>query len=246
MCKGGKNLPSSYPCPCHPSGKRSGSLSLSLSLFLSLLSISVWWKRSYDRFNNKGPSCLCLDETLLSSLLPPPPLSMSSNHLWSHLLSLSFTPPPPPFLLTLSLPSCSISCCLLPLTGVAPSFFVRPSAIQSGDGIKNQKVSLSKRHPGWHTLMSPQKFEIHMLSHFILFPPSFTLSLSPSAFSFSSSSSSLSPSSAIMYYSVKKKETRRKENNVKRIVQVFLKAISFLLFFMFLLCEEGGKIYWII
>lgn len=176
MCNGGKNLPSFYPCPCHPSGKRSGTLSLSLSLFLSLLSISVWWKRSYDRFDNKGPSRLCLDETLLSSLLPPPPLSVSSNHLWSHLLF--FLHPATRFPFTLSLPSCSISCRLLPLTVVAPPFFVRASAIQSGDGIKNQKVSLSKRHPVWHTLMSPQKFEIHMLSHFILFTPSLSLSFS--------------------------------------------------------------------
>lgn len=34
MCKGWKKkLPSFYPCPCHPSGKRSGLLPLSLSLF---------------------------------------------------------------------------------------------------------------------------------------------------------------------------------------------------------------------
>lgn len=72
--------------------------------------------------------------------------------------------------------SCSISGCLTPLSVVAPPFFVRALAIQSGDGIKNQKVSLSKRHPGWRTLMSPREFEIHMLSHFILYPPSPALS----------------------------------------------------------------------
>lgn len=127
------------------------------------------------------------------------------------------TPLSPPH--TLSLPSCSISRCLMPLTGVAPPFFVRASAIQSGDGIKNQKVSLSRRHPGWCTLMSPWKFEIHMLSHFILFPLSLPDShtISPSVFSFSSPSSSSSPSSAIMYYSVRKREMKGTGKNVKCI-----------------------------
>lgn len=143
--------------------------------------------------------------------------------------------PPPPLLKTLP-PSCSISRCLMPLTGVAAPFFVRASAIQSGDGIKNQKVSLSKRHNGWCTLMSPWKFEIHMLSHFILFPlsPSFSHAISPSVFSFSSPSScSSSPSSAIMYYSVGKRETKGTGKNVKCIEHGFLRALSCLLFFMF-------------
>lgn len=81
---------------------------------------------------------------------------------------------PPP--LTLYLHPGSISHRLMPLAGVAPPFFVRVSTIQSGDGIKNQKASLSKRHPGWCILMSPWKFEIHMLSHFILFPLSLPFS----------------------------------------------------------------------
>lgn len=103
-------------------------------------------------------------------------------------------------------PSYSISCRLMPLAGVAPPFFVRASTIQSGDGIKNQKMSLSERHPGWCTLMSPWKFEIHMLSHFILVPPR-----SPFPH-FSPSVSSLtlpSPSNVIMYYSARKREMNR-------------------------------------
>lgn len=99
------------------------------------------------------------------SLLTPSDLTYSLFPLcYTPLLTLSPSLP-------LSLLPCSISHSLMPLTGAAPPFFVRASTIQSGDGIKNQKVSLSKRHPGWCTLMSPWKFEIHMLSHFILFPP---------------------------------------------------------------------------
>lgn len=163
------------------------TLTLTVSFPFSPLHLSVWWKKSYDHFDNKGPRCLCLDEALLSSLLPSPSLSISSKPVWSHLLSPSSVPtapipplihPPPPF-------SCSISCCLMPLSSFAPPFFVRASAIQSGYGIKNQKVSLSKRHPGWCTLMSPLKFEIHMLSHLILFPLSPSLTHSFSFFFFS-------------------------------------------------------------
>lgn len=145
------------------------------TLTASLLRFSIWWKRNSDRCDNKEPSCLCLDEGLLSSLLLPPLLSISSNPLWSHLLSLSSalhpTPLPPPS------PSHYISRRLMLLAGVTLPFFVRASTIQSGDRIKNQRVSLSERHPGWSTLMSPWKFEIHMLSHFILVLP---LSLAPS------------------------------------------------------------------
>lgn len=145
------------------------------TLTVSLLHFFIWWKRNYDRCDNKGLSRPCLDEALLSSLLPLPPLSISSNPLWSHLLSLSSVLRPTPLSPS---PSCSISCRLMPLAGVAPPFFVRASTIQSGDGIKNQKMSLSERHPGWCTLMSPWKFEIHMLSHFIL------VSLAPHSLTF--------------------------------------------------------------
>lgn len=135
------------------------------TLTVSLLHFFIWWKRNYDRCDNKGSSRPCLVEALLSSLLPPPLLSISSNPLWSHLLSLSSALLPTPLSPSSSR---SISRRLMPLAGVTSPFFVRASTIQSGDGIKNQKVSLSERHPGWCTLMSPWKFEIHMLSHFIL------------------------------------------------------------------------------
>lgn len=172
-------MPSFSPCPCHPSGKRSESLSLSLSLLLSPLSISLSDERgAMIASTTKGPDRLCLDEApfLLSFLL----LFYLSLLTPSDLTYSPFPPCRPPLPLcppSPSLSSRSISRSLMPLTGVAPPFFVRASAIQSGDGIKNQKVSLSERHPGWRTLMSPRKFEIHMLSHFILTPlPSFSLS----------------------------------------------------------------------
>lgn len=176
-------MPSFYPCPCHPSGKRSGSLSVSVSLFLSLLSISLSDERGAMIVSTtKGPAaCVWMRLSfLLSFLLLLYLFLLTPSDLTYSLLPLCHPPPlnPPPRLLTRSHPACSISCCLMLLSGVAPPFFVRASAIQSGDGIKNQKVSLSKRHPGWCTLMSPQKFEIHMLSHLILFP--LTLSLSHS------------------------------------------------------------------
>ena len=175
-------MPSFYPCPCHPSGKRSGSLSLSLSLFLSPLSVSLSDERgAMIASTTKGPAaCVWMRLSfLLSFLLLLLYLSLLTPSDLTYSLFPLCCPPypssPPP---TLSLHSCSISRCLMPVTGVAAPFFVRASAIQSGDGIKNQKVSLSKRHPGWRTLMSPRKFEIHMLSHFILFPPSLPLSRS--------------------------------------------------------------------
>lgn len=237
-------MPSFYACPCHPSGKRTGSLSLSLSLFLSPLSISQSDERgAMIASTTKAPAaCVWMRLFFLLSFLLLLYLSLlTPSDLTYSLFPLRRLPSySPSFPLTLSLPSCSISRCLMPLTGIAPPFFVRASAIQSGNGIKNQKVSLSKRHPGWRTLMSPRKFEIHMLSHFILFPLPLSLTLSPSAFSLFFASSSSSPSSAIMYYSVRKRE--RTEKNIKRIVQVFLKALSCLLFFMFSLCEEHGKI----
>lgn len=165
----------------------------------------------------KGPAaCVWMRLSfLLSFLLLLYLFLLTPSDLTYSLLPLCPPPNPSPLLIS-SLPACSISCCLMLLSGVAPPFFVRASAIQSGDGIKNQKVSLSKRHPGWRTLMSPQKFEIHMLSHLILFPPyyfslshslSFTLSLSAFSFSSSSSSSCSSPlSSAIMYYSAEREK----------------------------------------
>lgn len=66
------------------------------TLTVSLLHFFIWWKRNYDRCDNKGSSRPCLDEALLSSLLPPPLLSISSNPLWSHLLSLSSALHPAP------------------------------------------------------------------------------------------------------------------------------------------------------
>lgn len=174
-----KKLPSFSPCPCHPSGKRSGSPSLSLSLFLSPLSISPSdERRTMITSTTKGPAaCVWMRLFfLLSFLLLLYLFLLNPSDLTYSLLPLCPLHYPPLH----SLPSCSISCCLTPLSSFAPPFFVRASAIQSGYGIKNQKVSLSKRHPGWCTLMSPLKFEIHMLSHLILFPlsPSLTLSLS--------------------------------------------------------------------
>lgn len=213
------------------------------TLTASLLRFSIWWKRSSDRCDNKEPSCLCLDEGLLSSLLLPPLRSISSNPLWSHLLSLSSalhpTPLPPPS------PSHSISRRLMLLAGVTLPFFVRASTIQSGDRIKNQRVSLSERHPGWCTLMSPWKFEIHMLSHFILV---LSLSLAPSlprslillSFCFLPFFTSSQSNATIMYYSVRRRESNGK--SVKCIEYGFAKALSCLLFLMFLLCEGGGKI----
>lgn len=156
--KGGKKVALLLSMSLSPQRKKEW---IAPTLTVSLLHFFIWWKRNYDRCDNKGSSRPCLDEALLSSLLPPPLLSISSNPLWSHLLSLSSALHPTPL-------SRSISRCLMPLAGVTSPFFVRASTIQSGDGIKNQKVSLSERHPGWCTLMSPWKFEIHMLSHFIL------------------------------------------------------------------------------
>lgn len=183
-------MPSFYPCPCHPDGKRSGSLSLSLSLFLSLSSISPSDERgAMIASTTKGPAaCVWMRLSFLLSFLLLLYLSLlTPSDLTYSPLPLRHPPPQSPFFsFTISLPSRSISRRLMPLTGVAPPFFVRASAIQSGDGIKNQKVSLSERHPGRRTLMSPPKFEIHMLSHFILFPlsHSHTHTLSPSFFSF--------------------------------------------------------------
>lgn len=191
------------------------------TLTVSLLHFFIWWKRNYDRCDNKGLSRPCLDEALLSSLLPLPLLSISSNPLWSYLLSLSSALHPTPLSPS---PSCSISCRLMPLAGVAPPFFVRASTIQSGDGIKNQKMSLLERHPGWCTLMSPWKFEIHMLSHFILVPPRSPFPhFSPSVFSLTF----LSPSNVIMYYSARKREMNRM--NVQWIQQGVCKP--FLVFY---------------
>lgn len=136
------------------------------TLTVSLLHFFIWWKRNYDRCDNKGSSRPCLDEALLSSLLPPPLLSLSSNPLWSHLLSLSSalhpTPSPrhPPAL------SLAAWCHLLVLLLRSS---LGPLRYNQGTELKI-RVSLSERHPGWCTLMSPWKFEIHMLSHFILVP----------------------------------------------------------------------------
>lgn len=67
---------------------------------------------------------------------------------------------------------------------------------------------------------------------FYTLPLPHSLTLSPYAFL------SSSPSSAIMYYSLRKRAGPGGNTNVKRIVQVFLKALSCLLFFMFCLCED--------
>lgn len=71
MCKGWKKLPSFYPCPCHPSGKRSGSLSVSVSLFLSLLSISLSDERGAMIVSTtKGPAaCVWMRLSFLLSFL---------------------------------------------------------------------------------------------------------------------------------------------------------------------------------
>lgn len=164
-----------------------------------------------------------MDEALLSSLLPPPPPSPPSIPLFQPPSDLTYSPfsSPPLFSPSLALSPAAWRHSPASPTRPPPPFFVRASAIQSGDGIKNQKVSLSKRHPGWRTLMSPWKFEIHMLSHFILSPPhplsplSHFLSLSLSSLTFSLTlflllfSPSSPPSSAIMYYSVRKRGKRR-------------------------------------
>lgn len=186
-------MPSFYPCPCHPIGERSGSPLLSLSLFLSLLSISPSDERgTMITSTTKTPAaCVWMRLFLLSLLLLLYLFLLTPSDLTYSLLPLF--PPISPH-------SCSISCCLMPLSSLAPPFFVRASAIQSGYGIKNQKVSLSKRHPGWCTLMSPLKFEIHMLSHLILVPLSHSHSLLAFFFFI------FLPfflSSAIMYYSVR-------------------------------------------
>lgn len=162
--KGGKKkLPSSYPCPCHPSGKRSGLLPLSLSLF----SISSFDERgTMIAATTKGRAArVWMRQCFLLSFLPYYLSLLTLSDLPYSLFPLHYSPLPTPLSPSSSR---SISHCLMPLAGVTPPFFVRASTIQSGDGIKNQKVSLSERHPGWCTLMSPWKFEIHMLSHFIL------------------------------------------------------------------------------
>lgn len=194
MCKGWKKLPSFYPCPCHPSGKRSGSLSLSVSLFLSLLSISLSDERgAMIGSTTKGPAaCVWMRLSFLPSfllllylfLLTPSDLTYSL---------LPLRPPPTPYPLIHSLPSCSISRCLMPVTGVAPPFFVRASAIQSGMELKIRKCPCRRDTPDgalWCLLWN-LKF---ICCHTWFYSPSLSLS----AFSFSSSSSSSSPASAIM------------------------------------------------
>lgn len=165
MCKGWKkSLPSFYPCPCHPSGKRSGLLPLSLSLF-SISSSDERGTMIAATTKGRAARVWMTPFFLLSFLLLYYLSLLTLSDLTYSPFSSALQPTP-----LSPLPSCSISRRLMPLAGVAPLFFVRASTIQSGDGIKNQKVSLSERHPGWCTLMSPWKFEIHMLSHFILVP----------------------------------------------------------------------------
>lgn len=130
--KGEKSCPPSIHVPVTPVEKGVDHFH-SQCLFSSLLSPSFCLIKEELWFDNKGPSCLCLDEALLSSLLPPPSLSIPSK--------------PPLISLTLSLPPLPLSHCLMPLYCASSPFLVRASAIQSGYGIKNQKVSLSRRHP---------------------------------------------------------------------------------------------------
>jgi len=229
--RGEKSCPPSIHVAVTPAEKGADcSHSHCLSSFLSISPSDE--RGAMIASTTKGPAaCVWMRLSFLLSFLLLPYLSLltPSDLSYSHFPLHPLPSPLPPLLLYLSPPDVHSLALLL-------RFFVRASAIQSGDGIKNQKVSLSRRHPGWRTLMSPRKFEIHMLSHFILPPTPSSLSLthththtlSPSAFSFSSSSSSSPPSSAVMSYSV-----RKTENAGERKKQVFLKALSCLLFFTF-------------
>lgn len=122
MCAmGEKKLPSFYPCPCHPSGKRSGLRALSLSLFsispsdergamiastTKSRAACVWMRLSFllsflllDYLSLLTPSDLTYSPFPLhpTPLFPPPPLP-SSN-------------PRHPILLYLSLPDATHWCC---------------------------------------------------------------------------------------------------------------------------------------
>lgn len=126
----------------------------------------------------------------------------------------------------------------MPLSSLAPPFFVRASAIQSGYGIKNQKVSLSKRHPGWCTLMSPLKFEIHMLSHLILVP----LSHSRSLLAFFFLSFFISPPSFCQVPSCTIQLGRAKEKNVRSFVKKKRSSLSpFFYSLCFYLVKKAGS-----
>lgn len=107
----------------------------------------LWWKGPSDRDDNKGLGRLCLEKLPLSSRLPPPP-----SPLLSSLISRS---------LYLPLPDATLS-------GRAPLSSSLRWRYNRGTGLKIS-VRPCRRRPGWHTLMSLGTFEIHMLSHFILF-----------------------------------------------------------------------------
>lgn len=118
-------MPSFYPCPCHPSGKGSGSLSLSLSLFLSLFSISLSDERgAMIASTTKGPAaCIWMRLSFLLSFLLILYLSLLTLSDLTYSLFPLCCPPHPPYPsspLTLSLPSCSISRCLMPQSVALP------------------------------------------------------------------------------------------------------------------------------
>lgn len=210
MCKGWKKLPSFYPCPCHPSGKRSGSLSLSLSLFLSPLSVSLSDERgAMIASTTKGPAaCVWMRLSFLLSflllllylsLLTPSDLTYSLFPLCCPPYPSSPPPSPSPSLPALSLAAWCQSLALLLRSSLGPRRY------NQGTELKIRKCPCRRDTPDgalW-CLLGNLKF-ICCHTSFYSLPLSLSRALSPSAFSFSSSSSVSPPSSAIMYYSVRK------------------------------------------
>ena len=202
MCKGWKKLPSFYPCPCHPSGKRSGSLSLSLSLFLSPLSVSLSDERgAMIASTTKGPAaCVWMRLSFLLSflllllylsLLTPSDLTYSLFPLCFFRFPLCLpyvmcpTPPPPsPSIPALSLAAWCQSLVLLLRSSLGPQRY------NQGTELKIRKCPCRRDTPDgalW-CLLGNLKF-ICCHTSFYSLPLSLSRALSPSAFSFSSSSS---------------------------------------------------------
>lgn len=237
MCKGWKNLPSFYPCPCQPSGKRSGLLSRSLSLF----SISLSDERgAMIASTTKGrAACVWMRLVFLLSFLLLYYLSvLTLSDLTYSLFPLCCTPllvPPSP---STSIPALSLTAWCHSLVLLLRSSL---GSLRYNQGtelkIRKRPCRRDTLDGAFWCLLGNLKF---ICCHTSFYSPSLFLSLVLFLLLFSPF---LRPFPVKCHHVLFSQKERNRGNTeeCKMYWTRAVKALSCLLFFIFLLCKGGGR-----